>query len=157
MNPDKTLHEHLTEHLQGMYMNRKADPQEGDVVKDLYGTEVFLDGQWNRIDYDKPEEVAELREKWIAMSDRQRASAFQPKKHRGIDIGSANGGVHLHDDGKEKPIVHILQDEELDAQTLEAFSEGRTLAQTVVAEVLASAVDLEDFKKQLEEHPQWLM
>lgn len=133
MNPDKTLHEHLEEHLQGMYSKRKANPQEGDVVKDLYGTQVYLSGEWHLVDYSNPDKVQALREQWQAMAERKQLhettemlnrSRARRAKHRGMDIGSASGGVHLHDDGKEKEIVHILSEDELDNQTLEAFNQG---------------------------------
>ena len=165
----ETMHEILQRELDGVHRVRNGrDPQEGDMVKDLYGTRVFLDGHWQMVGSD-PIDIERLRQRWVEVTSKNRLAnelnesieimnrIKARRKHRGIDIGSADQGVHLHDSGTAKEVVHILSEGELDSKTLEAFAEGKELMVSLVNQLLDSAIDLDDFKNKLKEHPQWLM
>ena len=125
MNPE-TLEEYrrlVNEQLDVKYTSRKANPQEGDVVHDIYGTQVYLKGTWNIVDYNKPDEVVALREKWAEMAQQKRLN----EKFDRIQLSRNNGkstGVHLHV-GKDLEDEKVYTEVELDNATLESYTQGK--------------------------------
>lgn len=121
---------------------RRADPQEGDVVSDVYGTQVYLGGKWNDIDYTKPDEVQELREKWVEMTQ------GKWRKPYAKTIGKSTGGVHLHlgedDDADLEDVEFTATD--MDVATLKAFNDGlRSAYSTLLEELTATEESLKQY------------
>jgi erythromycin esterase-like protein len=143
MNPEEQLEykRQWAEHMDEQNRKRRANPQEGDVVRDIYGMQVYLNGTWNVVDYTKPAEVQRLREEWAEMAKQKHEAEIKKDfvkkyskvglnvshsvldEHRGIDIGKSLG-AHMHLP-KEKETVHILTEAELDNTTLESYNQGR--------------------------------
>lgn len=161
MNPE-TLEEYrrlLNEQLDVKYTSRKANPQEGDVINDLYGTQVYLDGQWNVVDYNKPDEVQSLREKWADMAEQRRLTKqlnahherlqrSATKTHRGVDIGGVgvpSSGVHLHV-SEEPEDEKVYTEVELDNATLESYTQGkRDFANELLQLLAAEEAELKSY------------
>lgn len=126
MNPEalKEYHRLVDEQFAVKYTSRKANPQEGDVVNDIYGTQVYLDGQWNVVDYNKPDEVVALREKWAEMAQQKRLNEKFDRIQLSRNNGKSTGGVHLHV-GKDLEDEKVYTEVELDNATLEAYTQGK--------------------------------
>lgn len=125
MNPEalKEYHRLVDEQFAVKYTSRKANPQEGDVIHDIYGTQVYLDGQWNVVDYNKPDEVDALREKWAEMAQQKRLNEKFDRIHLSRNNGKSTG-VHLHV-GKDLEDDKVYTEVELDNATLESYNQGR--------------------------------
>lgn len=107
---------------------RLTKPQEGDVLRDVFGTKVFLHGQWNVLDPSKPLEVERMRKEWLETAGRQHiVQGIQKAVQQARTAPKRPLGAHWHvgkdEDDEEEETTYT--EVELDNATLESYTQGK--------------------------------